>query len=74
MNNLLRGIKIKKEIMKDKNIPIPPNNAVGCLCHRSSFASAIKPYRCENLIMRGVTAIERIKERRKGNRYCMVIK
>jgi hypothetical protein len=63
--NLLRGMKIREEIMKDTKIPMPPNRAVGFLCQRSSLGSAIKPYRWANLMMRGTIDIDRKNERRK---------
>jgi hypothetical protein len=67
--NLLRGMKIRQEIMKDTKIPMPPNRAVGFLCQRSFLGSAIKPYRWENLMMRGTIDIDRKNERRKTIMY-----
>ncbi len=69
MVNLFRGIKIKAGIIKDKKIPIPPNNAVGFVCHLSSLGIAIKPYRCENLIMSGIIKIERKNDVKKAIKY-----
>lgn len=67
--NLVRGRKISEETMKDRKIPMPPNRAVGFLCQRSFLGSAIKPYRWENFMMRGVIDIDRKNERRKTIMY-----
>ncbi len=71
--NLLRGIKIKAGIIKERNMPTPPKSAVGFLCHRSSVGTAKYPYRCENLIMMGTIIIEMKKDVRKRIKYFVMM-
>lgn len=64
--NLFNGTKIKQGIAKAKNIPIPPNKAVGFLCHLSSLGSTTNPYLFDILIIIGVRKNDNNKESRNG--------
>jgi len=64
--NLFMGIKIKYGIVKAKNMPIPPNKAVGFLCHLSSLGSTINPYLFDILIIIGVRTDDSNKESKNG--------
>ena len=73
INNLSSCTKTKKVVIKAKNIPIPPNKAVGFLCHLSSFGSTINPYLFDILMIIGVRINDNDKERKNGMRYLITV-
>ena len=71
--NLFMGIKMKHGIIKAKNMPIPPNKAVGFLCHLSSLGSTINPYFFDILVIMRVRIDDNNKESKKGLTYFKII-
>ena len=57
---------------KAKNILIPPNIAVGFLCHLSSLGSTTNPYLFDSLIIKGVITSDSNKETENGIRYFII--
>ena len=71
--NLFMGMKMKYGITKAKNMPIPPNKAVGFLCHLSSLGFTINPYLFDILMIMGAKTNDNIKESTNGIAYLNII-